>query len=394
MLDREELLKNTNPPTTCGICFESFTPFDLHQQQQPPQHDEHNFANHATSELASQAHFVTSFAARLARSFAPQKTDPNHIPGTGATASASTTPLTSPTGPAQSDSSPSTTTIEVGSSTAGASSNSAPRDTRQQQGAQQKQRRFSMATTSPSVSSRDIGIVMPCNHGLCLSCLQSYLTNATTSASARAPTLCPQSGCRTPIPTESAELVLDSNLLEAWYRKLAEIHVANKVCCPRPECQSIVDLDDRDGTAVTCPECKSSFCASCAVPFHRGNNSFFPFFSFLLISQRVFTFFSSFPFSFLYVGLSCEEYQNQARGGESEEDRAMLQLVQDRHWRHCPSCRFVIEKQQGCNHMVCHCGQSFCYACGCPWNEMDARCSRDCESEGIHDDGVLDCIIM
>ncbi|GJJ67863.1 hypothetical protein EMPS_00209 [Entomortierella parvispora] len=355
MLDRAELLKNTIPPTTCGICFESFTPFDLQpQQQQPPQQDEHNFANHITSELASQAQFVTSFAARLARSFAP-----HHIPGTG---SASTTPLTSPTEPVQSDASSSTANTDVGSSSSGPSSSSAPRETRQQQSAQQKQQRFSMATTSPSVSSRDIGIIMPCDHGLCLSCLQSYLTNATTSASARAPTLCPQPGCRTPIPTESAELVLDSNLLEAWYRKLAEIHVANKVCCPRPECQSIVDLDDRDGTAVTCPECKSSFCASCAVPFHRG--------------------------------LSCEEYQNQAHGGGSEEDRAMLQLVQDRHWRHCPSCRFVIEKQQGCNHMVCHCGQSFCYACGHPWNEMDARCSRDCESEGIHDDIGLDCIIM
>ncbi|KAF9290740.1 hypothetical protein BGZ68_006137 [Mortierella alpina] len=127
-----------------------------------------------------------------------------------------------------------------------------------------------MNTATPSVSSRDIGIVMDCDHGLCLSCLQSFLTNAATQNQARFPTLCPQPGCRTPIPTESAELVLDPETLEIWYRKLAEIYVANKVCCPRPECRSIIDLDDRDGTAVTCPECKSSFCAACAVPFHRG----------------------------------------------------------------------------------------------------------------------------
>ncbi|KAF8921702.1 hypothetical protein BGZ52_011350, partial [Haplosporangium bisporale] len=75
--------------------------------------------------------------------------------------------------------------------------------------------------------------------------------------------------------------------------------------------------------------------------------------------------------------LSCEEYRAQAQVGDTEEDRAMLQLVKDRHWRHCPSCRFVIEKNVGCNHMVCHCGQSFCYACGNAWDEMEARCSRD-----------------
>ncbi|KAG0045429.1 hypothetical protein BGZ83_009356 [Gryganskiella cystojenkinii] len=371
MLDRQELLKTSIPSTTCGICFESFTPFDLHQQQQqqqqqdedqqqqPRPHEGHTFAN-ITSEIASQAHFISAFAARLARSFTTQTHAlTTHIPDRGATsASASTSPLTSPTEATLS-------ATEAGSSAGGSSSSAVPQEQQQRRPPSQlvqKQRRFSVATTSPSISSRDIGIIMPCDHGLCLSCLQSYLTNATTSPTSRAPTVCPQPGCRTPIPTESAELVLDSQLLEAWYRKLAEIHVANKVCCPRPECQSIVDLDDRDGTAVTCPECKSSFCASCAVPFHRG--------------------------------FTCEEYQNQARGGESEEDRAMLQLVQDRHWRHCPSCRFVIEKQQGCNHMVCHCGQSFCYACGHPWNELDARCSRDCESEGIHEDVGLDCIIM
>jgi hypothetical protein len=123
---------------------------------------------------------------------------------------------------------------------------------------------------TPSMSSKELGVVLPCNHGLCLSCLQSFLVNATQNPQARFPTVCPQPGCRTPIPAESAEWVLDKETLEIWYRKLAEIHVANKVCCPLPECRSIVDLDDRDGTAVTCPECRNSFCASCAVPFHRG----------------------------------------------------------------------------------------------------------------------------
>ncbi|KAF9334149.1 hypothetical protein BG006_002654 [Podila minutissima] len=335
MLDRAELLKTTIPPTTCGICFESFTTFDLELREAPQE------------EISTRAQFALSFAARLARSFAPLLYD------RGNTQHQHNIPVSSSSG---SGSSGSGTSVVATSSTS--SDTTSPN------------RRLSMSPSirtdftgpSPSVSSRDIGLVMPCQHGLCLSCLQTFLSNSTENPQARFPIVCPQPGCRTPIPAESAELVLDATTLEIWYRKLAEIHVANKVCCPQPNCRSIIDLDDKDGTAVTCPECKSSFCASCAVPFHRG--------------------------------LSCEEYRAQAQVGDTEEDRAMLQLVKDRHWRHCPSCRFVIEKQVGCNHMVCHCGQSFCYACGYAWDEMEARCSRDCESEGIHEDISLDCIIM
>ncbi|KAF9111405.1 hypothetical protein BGX27_004981 [Mortierella sp. AM989] len=328
MLDRQELLKNSIPPTTCGICFDSFVTFDL----DPLQHQESN-----SKDVSARAQFALAFTVRLARSFASNANNDD----------TSTIPKAS--------NPPATLATEPSSST----------DSRQQY-----RRSFTspvesaaVPTITPSLSSKDIGIVMPCDHGLCVSCLQSLLTNATKTPQARFPTLCPQPGCRTPIPTEFAELVLDSETLEVWYRKLAEVHVANKVCCPKPECRSIIDLDDRDGTAVACPECGSSFCASCAVPFHRG--------------------------------MTCEQYQTQSQGDSSEEDRAMLRLVQDRHWRHCPGCRFVIEKQQGCNHMVCHCGQSFCYACGHPWDELEARCSRGCEGYGANeDDDGLDCIIM
>ncbi|KAG0201786.1 hypothetical protein BGX28_005472 [Mortierella sp. GBA30] len=327
MLDRAELLKTSIPPTTCGICFETFTTFELNPQKEQE--------TTTTDEISSRVQFAMSFTARLARSFALTSNNSNcnknnnssFIPGESASAS------TSADGP---------------SNTASSSSYSASPSLNPHRSSTATIK--TTATATPSISSRDIGIVMPCEHGLCLSCLQSFLTNAATqNPQARFPTLCPQPGCRTPIPTESAELVLDPETLEIWYRKLAEIHVANKVCCPRPECRSIIDLDDRDGTAVTCPDCRR---------------------------------------------LTCEQYQNHAQGGQSEEDRAMLQLVRDRHWRHCPSCRFVIEKQQGCNHMVCHCGQSFCYKCGHPWNEMDARCSQDCENVGIHEDLGLDCVIM
>ncbi|KAF9408160.1 hypothetical protein BGZ76_005921, partial [Entomortierella beljakovae] len=234
LLDRQEILKNTIPPTTCGICFDSFVPFDLDllKNQEPDSGD-----------ISAKAQFAHSFTSRLARSFAPKTNDNDYIA--------------------------STANAETSTSSSGTAA-SIPNSHKQKSRRSLLSTRESTAPTiTPSVSSKDIGITLPCDHGLCLSCLQSLLTNAAQNSQARFPTTCPQPGCRTPIPTESAELVLERETLEVWYRKLAEIYVANKVCCPKPECQSIIDLDDKDGTAVACPECKSSFCASCAVPFHR-----------------------------------------------------------------------------------------------------------------------------
>ncbi|KAF9149251.1 hypothetical protein BG015_008954, partial [Linnemannia schmuckeri] len=218
MLDREELLKNTMPSTTCGICFESFMTFDLdplQQQQQQAQQEE-------STATSSRVQFARTFTERLARSFSPQSVD---------------------------DSEQSQQQIAGGSNNAASTSISAPGQSSTTTSPNPRWISMAAPSITPSMSSKELGLILPCDHGLCLSCLQSFLLNATQNPQARFPTVCPQPGCRTPIPTESAEWVLDKETLEIWYRKLAEIHVANKVCCPLPECRSIVDLDDRDGTA-------------------------------------------------------------------------------------------------------------------------------------------------
>jgi len=32
----------------------------------------------------------------------------------------------------------------------------------------------------------------------------------------------------------------------------------------------------------------------------------------------------------------------------------------------CPTCRVIVRKETGCNHIQCRCGTSFCYGCGAP----------------------------
>ena len=43
---------------------------------------------------------------------------------------------------------------------------------------------------------------------------------------------------------------------------------------------------------------------------------------------------------------------------------------QNLHYRRCKRCRFVIEKNQGCNHMTCRvCNHEFCWMCLGDWKD-------------------------
>jgi hypothetical protein len=36
--------------------------------------------------------------------------------------------------------------------------------------------------------------------------------------------------------------------------------------------------------------------------------------------------------------------------------------------KRCPSCRMVVQKSNGCDHMTCHCSYEFCYVCSQQYN--------------------------
>jgi len=56
---------------------------------------------------------------------------------------------------------------------------------------------------------------------------------------------------------------------------------------------------------------------------------------------------------------TCEEiYSIMARSDDMHEDTILLTIG-----RKCPSCKTIIIKRDGCNHISCRCGTHFCYAC-------------------------------
>ncbi|KAG8667668.1 hypothetical protein FPOAC1_012501 [Fusarium poae] len=49
---------------------------------------------------------------------------------------------------------------------------------------------------------------------------------------------------------------------------------------------------------------------------------------------------------------------------EEEDLQSVLELAERTGWKRCGKCGHLIEKSVGCNHMICLCGNDFCYNCG------------------------------
>ena len=74
-------------------------------------------------------------------------------------------------------------------------------------------------------------------------------------------------------------------------------------------------------TSSECPSCRRLFCAACKVVWHSG--------------------------------LSCEEFGKLGEDERAKEDLLMMQVAKEKKWRRCPSCKYFVEKREGCKHITC-----------------------------------------
>ncbi|KXT13901.1 hypothetical protein AC579_2634 [Pseudocercospora musae] len=57
-------------------------------------------------------------------------------------------------------------------------------------------------------------------------------------------------------------------------------------------------------------------------------------------------------------------------------------LARQQKWQQCPDCKRLVEKIDGCNHVLCRCGCDFCYKCG---THLD-RCLCEDDDEDDEDE--------
>ena len=63
--------------------------------------------------------------------------------------------------------------------------------------------------------------------------------------------------------------------------------------------------------------------------------------------------------------------------------------------KQCPSCKFWVEKNKGCDHMTCRCTYQFCFRCGakygqCHCDENDSYYGDDNDDDDDDDDVDVD----
>ena len=179
-----------------------------------------------------------------------------------------------------------------------------------------------------------------CDHEIntCKSCLQKHvdirIKNAnTTTTSDEKKTLgiaCPEEGCAAIVRSVNIELATTLTM-HARFETLERTYEASRTAgwrwCLNPNCDagqahdsiSKEDWENTKENICVCTKCGERACIPCNRPYHKGE--------------------------------SCEAHQYRIKDRVKEEDES-LELIKDLT-RPCPHCSTDIEKDGGCDSMLC-----------------------------------------
>uniref|UniRef100_A0A914ZAJ3 RBR-type E3 ubiquitin transferase n=1 Tax=Panagrolaimus superbus TaxID=310955 RepID=A0A914ZAJ3_9BILA len=178
-------------------------------------------------------------------------------------------------------------------------------------------------------------IGLSCQHLFCSECWNSYLlTRFRSEGDPYAK--CPDFSCH--LYVDDPEKLLNNPEEKAFYRRLLVQSFVNTnphlQWCPHEKCDKVVKVKSRELGAVTC-ECGETFCFLCSQEWHE-------------------------PLTCQLLSRWIKKYS-----GDSETMKWVSVNTKD-----CPKCNAAIEKNGGCNHMVCRnksCGFEFCWFCMQDW---------------------------
>lgn len=197
-----------------------------------------------------------------------------------------------------------------------------------------------------------------CNHVYCKQCMKSYFELKISEGSV-ADLVCPDPSCETtPMPHQIKETV-DKASFERYDQLLLQVTLDTMrdiTYCPLKHCQSAVIVDDSDERFAQCPTCTYSFCTLCRLTYHGPSAC-------KVISKDREAIIQSYR-----SGDSAACVKLEKRYGR-ENLKKMLEEYDNAVWmkensKPCPSCNAPIQKNDGCNKMVCvKCKCYFCWLC-------------------------------
>lgn len=199
----------------------------------------------------------------------------------------------------------------------------------------------------------DMQKLLPCSgmHPFCDLCLQTYLRGVLENGNVLG-VVCPEPMCKLPLDEHAVEGILGAAARTKFVKLAAALDVdalGHIAWCPEPGCGKAVARDHHGGLTVRCA-CGYRFCCSCKLP--EGHDP-----------------------------CSCEQWAAwraahphlELRHKERRKHQDRNEAWINRNAQHCPGCQGVVQRNGGCNHMICRCGVHFCYVCGRRWEEHEAQ---------------------
>ncbi|KAH8342327.1 hypothetical protein KR059_001659 [Drosophila kikkawai] len=194
-----------------------------------------------------------------------------------------------------------------------------------------------------------------CGHSYCVACWKQYLANKTCLEGLTHTITCPAANCDILVDYASfLTLADDPDVVERYKQLITNTFVECNTLmrwCPAPNCTHAIEANYLEPKAVQC-KCGHQFCFGCGENWHEP------------------------------ASCGCLKEWLKKCLEDSETSNWIAQNTKE-----CPKCQVTIEKDGGCNHMVCKnpsCRYDFCWVCLGSWEPHGSSwysCNRYDEEE-------------
>lgn len=196
-----------------------------------------------------------------------------------------------------------------------------------------------------------------CGHISCTECLKRmcevHIKHGSTES-----LVCAQEGCGVEIPVSLVRDLVSKEMFDQFDQIMLNKtldSISNMTYCPRIHCQYPISNQSDDGLAV-CPNCDYAFCIFCKRPYHAVEGC-------KLQSHEKQELIEA------YQNGTHEEKLKLEKRYSKKQIMELVSTFQSEQWmmqnsKKCPCCRVNIEKNDGCNKIICRkCQAHFCWLC-------------------------------
>ncbi|XP_013401831.1 uncharacterized protein LOC106167576 [Lingula anatina] len=212
------------------------------------------------------------------------------------------------------------------------------------------------------LTNGEASALLSCQHWFCVDCWRDYLLSIIKQGFANL--VCPAYKCSELVDPATVLCLVPLpayQLLEQRTRELAVDTSPHLAWCPNPKCGRTVQVQRTQAFLGQTPcvgcDCGATWCFDCHEEAHWPATCDLAANYQKILKQNG------------HTGKNCN----------AGEDSYLFYV----RVKKCPHCSYPMQKNGGCQHMTCRCGQDFCWECLKPWtsNHLNSSCSSMAKKE-------------